>query len=229
MIEGITMRSQKKLYYFILLFSTSCCISVVHGQTVDIFKSFSVIKQRINSNCYDCAGGTEAGLRSAVYDLEVLVESGFSSVEANRLLSDSYRQIALTYSENNSSEQKELLDRHRKIYQDLIANNPNSLDILLAYARFAENNEAAEILRTKAIEVLAEANFISGAWLEQSTDESSQLKSLDRLQKAFELAIGPNKINYGRRLANYFSRIGQQDKSESVLVEVEAYREKIGL
>ncbi len=38
--------------------------------------TFASVQQRLRANCYDCAGASEAALRSAIADLERLVADG---------------------------------------------------------------------------------------------------------------------------------------------------------
>jgi hypothetical protein len=192
--------------------------------------TFDSVQRRVRANCYDCAGASEAALRSAVADLDRLVASGFTTMDARRLLADSYRELALTYSDSGSREQRELLSRHREIYSALLADNPDNLDLLLGYARSADDVDAAERLVTKASAALAEAHFIAGALLiAQSRDENERAVARDHLQNAFDLATGAQKVAYGRRFADLLVEIGENQSAERVLNDVEEYQKGVGL
>jgi len=191
---------------------------------------FASIKQRIAANCYDCAGSSETGLRSAVEDLERLVTPGFTPMEARRLLADSYREIALTYADRNSPEQMELLSRHRELYVAMLNDAPDSLDLLQAYVRVAEDPELTERLRVRTREALAEANFMSGALLfTRSSEPRDRATARERLQQAVDLATGPAKVSYGRRFADLLAGAGDNALAEEVLKAVDVYRREMGL
>ena len=192
--------------------------------------TFDSVQQRIRANCYDCAGASEGALRSAVADLDRLVSQGLTTMEARRLLADSYRELALTYAERGSREQTELLTRHRDIYRELVAAYPDSLDLLLAYARIAEDVDLAQMLTSRAQAMLAEAHFIAGALLMAgSPDEKERDQARTHLQSAFDLATGANKVAYGRRFADFLMQIGEDQDAQRVLRDVETYRKGVGL
>lgn len=192
--------------------------------------NFSSIRQDILSNCYDCAGASESELRSAVAALERLVESGVTTVEARQLLADSYRQIALAYLGRNSPERAELLSRHREIYTELLNDYPDSLDILRAYALVAEDIDVADRLIAEATAAIAEANFIAGMLLFSPIASESELAiARDYLEQAFDTAVGPAKVAYGRRYADVLTQSGEIERAESVLKEIREYREESGL
>lgn len=192
--------------------------------------TFEAVQQRIRANCYDCAGASEAELRSAVADLDRLVSQGLTTMEARRLLADSYRELALTYADRDSPEQKELLTRHRDIYRELLANHPDSLDLLLGYARIAEDVDIAQMLVARAQATVAEAHFLTGALLmAQSRNANEREQARAHLQSAFDLATGANKVAYGRRFADFLMQLGEGQNAERVLSEVETYRKEVGL
>jgi hypothetical protein len=193
-------------------------------------QSFEAIKQRIRANCYDCNGGKESELRAAVSDLEHLVKSGLTTLDARRLLADSYRDLALVYSARDSKEQAELLKRYRDLYHSMIDDNPDSVDVLLGYARVAEDVDIAQRLHVNATAALAEANFIEGTLLfSRAENERDRATARSHLQEAFDLATGAAKIAYGRRFADLLEGAGASDPAKKVRQDTETYRQQIGL
>ncbi len=151
-------------------------------------------------------------------------------MEATRLLADSYRELALTYTDGGSREQTDLLTRHQEMYRDLLADYPDSLDLLLAYARVAEDVDVAEMLVSNASAAVAEGHFIAGALgMAQSRVENERAQARAHLQSAFDLATGADKVAYGRRFADFLMELGDIQSAEQLLSDVETYRKEVGL
>ncbi|MDT8398520.1 MAG: hypothetical protein RQ899_07895 [Pseudomonadales bacterium] len=207
--------------------------AVAQGQSINAVARFNEIRTTIEANHYDSFGATEEGLRNSVKNLEELVNSGFSTIEAERLLADSYHEIAIVYSDKGSPEQEELLSKFTEIYQKLLAANPQSVNLLLAYSRLAtgdgENLEAAERLRIRAIEILAEANATIGVWLQQSEDIGEKERGLHLLEEAFMQATKVRKVDIGRHLINTLQAAGQNERATEVQNELDTYRKEMGL
>lgn len=205
----------------------------IRGQT-DVgvgFSQYLELRNTIESNCYDCMGASEEAFRAAVIELKALVDAGFAPTEARKLLADAKREVALTYLDHGSSEQNALLEEHRRAYvEDLIPSIFDSVDILADYVA-TQPDDSEEIpvlverLRHRLSTILAEAAFIQGVYIENSSDPAEQRAGLDLLTEAYELAVGLDKVLMGYHLVDSLQASGRAEEAERVRVEVERYRE----
>lgn len=218
---------------FLLLFSN---LLVAQDQQVisakEVFNRYDEIKIAINANHYDSLGSSESGLRAAVAQLEELVESGFTSVEAQILLADSYRQLALTYEANGSDLQGELVAKHADIYKKLIAENPGSVDLLSTYSRLAVNEDDMRIYgeqtQIAATKVLSDANSLLGSLLVRSEMPEERVRGIELLQEAFLRATEVEKVAIGQNLINALEIENELERVEEVRAELARYREETG-
>ena len=205
----------------------------IFGQT-DVgvgYSQYLELRNTIESNCYKCFGASEEAFRTAVFELENLVDAGFRPTEARKLLADAKREIAFTYLDRGSSEQSVLLEEHRRAYvDDLMPSNFDSVDILADYVATVPGDSEeipvlVERLRHRLSTILAEAAFIQGVYLENSSDSAEQRAGLDLLTEAYELAVGLDKMLKGYHLVDSLQASGRAEEAERVLVEIEQYRE----
>ena len=193
----------------------------------DLGEQYRSIQASIAANHYDSLGATEAGLRTAVRDLEELVGAGFEIAEARRLLADSYHEIAVVYSPRDSAERERLLALHATIYDDLLTANPSSVDLLYAYSLSASAEgaqlQASERLIPKAMMILADASANAGGWLLESNAPDDYERGFQLLGEAFEWAVGMRKVSIGRQLENALRAAGRSEEASEISNQVQIY------
>ena len=157
------------------------------------------------------------------------VNSGFTPLDARKLLADSYYDLGLAYASRGSQERAELLSKHHEIYHELLEEYPESTDVLLNFSRVSEDVPLAESVRLRITRAYAETNYIAGGLLRALADEKSQALGLERLREAFRTASGIEKVNYGRKLVSELRTDGLESEAARTENELSAYRSEHGL
>ena len=190
--------------------------------------TFNELRRGIERNCADCRGSSESEFRRLVLELEALVDSGFTSFDARKLLADSYHQSAIVYTPPESPERAELLSKHLEIYSGLLEEYPENIDVLLGFIKSSEDVPLVEYARDGITRRYSEANYNSGFWLRRQTDEESKALGLEHLREAFRTSLVlPWKYNIGQKLASELRTEGLEAEAARVENEVTAIRREL--
>jgi len=212
----------------ILTVMGSCFSGTADGAESE-FSVFQELREGIERNCYDCYEGTESEFRRLTSELEALVNSGFTPLEARKRLADSYYELGLTYESQGSQERAELLGKYREIYHELIEEYPEYTDALLDFALVSQDVSLTKSARDRTARIYAEANYLSGVLLRTQADEESQALGLERIREAFNTASGIEKANYGQKLVSELKTDGLESEAAEIENELSAYRSEHGL
>ena len=190
--------------------------------------TFNELKRDIERNCPDCRGGSESEFRRLVSELEALVNSGFTSFDARKILADSYHQSAIVYTPPESQERAELLSKHLEIYSGLLEEYPENIDVLLGFVKASEDVPLVESARYEIAVRYSQATYSSGFWLRRQTDEESKALGLEYIREAFRTSLVlPWKYNIGQNLASELRTEGLESEAARVENEVTAIRRKL--
>ena len=193
------------------------------------FSVFHELRKHIERNCVECTDHTESEFRRLVSELEALVNSGFTPLEARKLLAESYNDLGIVYERRESPEQVEFLRKCREIYRELSEEFPENTDILWYFASASLDVSLFESVTNRSAGVYAEANYISGGLLRAQADEESQALGLERIREAFRTASGIEKVNYGQKLVSELRVDELESEAAEIENEVSAYRREHGL
>ena len=188
--------------------------------------TFNELRRGIERHCPNCRGRSESEFKRLVSELEALVNSGFTSFEARKLLADSYHQSAIEYTPLESPERTELLNKHQEIYSGLLEEYPKNIEVLLDFARTSEDVAVVESARNRITTLYSEANYSSGSLLRAQADEESKaLLGLELLREAFRTSSLLEKaFYYGMKLVSELSTEGLESEAARVEEEMLAYR-----
>ena len=191
--------------------------------------TFNELKRNLERHCPDCRGSSESEFKRLVSELEALVNSGFVSFEARKILADSYHQSAIEYTPPESPERAELLSKHQEIYSGLLEEYPENIEVLLDFVRTSEDVAVVESARNRITRLYSEANYSSGSLLRAQADEESKaLLGLELLREAFRTSSLLEKaFYYGMKLVSELSTEGLESEAARVEEEMLAYRREL--
>lgn len=222
-------RPMRLLCQLVILTIVGSCFPGTADSAESKFSVFHKLKEDIERNCVTCYDHTEAEFKRLVLELEALVNSGFTPLDARKLLADSYYDLGLAYASRGSQERAELLSKHHEIYHELLEEYPESTDVLLNFSRVSEDVPLAESVRLRITRAYAETNYIAGGLLRALADEKSQALGLERLREAFRTASGIEKVSYGRKLVSELRTDDLESEAARTENELSAYRSEHGL
>ena len=187
--------------------------------------TFNELRRGIERNCADCRGSSESEFKRLVSELEALINSGFASFEARKLLADSYHQSAIVYAPPESPERAELLSKHQEIYSGLLEEYPENIEMLLDFVRTSKDVSLVESARNEITRLYSRANRSSGIELRLQADEESKALGLEHLREAFRTSSLLEKaFYYGLDLVSALRTEGLESEAARVEEEMLAYR-----
>src|SRR5205823_3074225 len=93
-------------------------------------------KELIEQNCGDCAGGSGKGLEEGINEVLKAIDLGYRDPKnAYKVLAGAYNTMAIVFSKPRSSEEKELFQRRKQMYEKLVSLDPTDVNALFEYAK----------------------------------------------------------------------------------------------
>ena len=223
----------KLLCQLVILAVAGSCFSVTaqsaESEYPALNDTFNELRRGIERNCADCRGSSESEFRRLVSELEALVNSGFTSFYARKLLADSYHQSAIVYTLPESSERAELIKKHQEIYSRLFEEYPENIEVLRDFVRASEDVDLVESAIEEIEDLYSWAYFSSSRWLRrQQTDEESQTLGLEHLGEAFRTSqLLEWELYFGRELAGELRSKGLDSEAARVENEIAAIQREL--
>ncbi len=206
----------------------ACLSQAAIADSDSLNEQFEQIQKTIEANCAECYGASKEDFIRAVGALEALIADGFPDPAAEKLLAQSYRTWALTYSKGDRKQSEALLRKERDIYATLVKQNPSDAKLWIAYAqslgdpiKSLDALKRAESLAPDDAYVQAELGMLYAHGLSDSK------KAVAHLERAVELEQGYPKLTYGEQLARVLELRGENTRAAQVRSTMKSFAEEL--